>query len=160
VAGRSRRGLERVHEQFLGHDPAQLTPHLKGLSIDRQGRIYSCDMCKFTSNLLACDGADRIKVGDVDHAAVRSLDTAGNLIQRVGTCGNAQTLPSDGANAKESGFSYIGNIAASGARLFVVDRVLHRVAGVRVDYREAKLSDAAQAFQEKAHARGTGAEER
>jgi hypothetical protein len=106
---------------------------------------YSCDKCKFTSNLLACDGADRIMVGDVDHAAVKVLDTAGNLIQRIGTYGNAQTLPADGKNTRDLGLNYIWNIAAAGDRLFVVDRVLHRVAVIRMGYREKKQVDVARA---------------
>lgn len=95
--------------------------------------------CNHVVDLLACDGADRIIAGDVVHHCIKILDTAGNLIQRVGVFGNAETRPEVGAPAKfDLGFHFIYNVAAEGERAFVVDRDLRRVANLKMAYRDTK----------------------
>lgn len=94
--------------------------------------------CKSNANTVACDGADRIMALDPTHYAVKILDTAGNLIQRVGCHGNAETLPGPDRSAKDIGFRIIQNVAAAGGYLYVVDRGLRRVAKVKMAYREVE----------------------
>jgi len=91
--------------------------------------------CIWPANLVAVDGADRIYGADVDHFHVKVLDANGNLIARVGRWGNAQTVPAAGEPAAGLGFSYIYSLSACGDRLFVADRVLRRIAVVKIDYR-------------------------
>jgi hypothetical protein len=43
-----------------------------------------CGGCGHACNMLACDAADRIYVGDPIHHCVKVLDPAGNLIQWIG----------------------------------------------------------------------------
>ncbi len=97
-----------------------------------------CPGCDDPLNLLACDGADRIILGDVDHSGVKLVDTAGNLITRFGRFGNAQTVPGADGNAKEIGFRNIYCVAASGENAWVSDRDMRRVARVKMEYREKK----------------------
>jgi hypothetical protein len=66
---------------------------------------------------------------------VKVLDNAGNLIARIGRWGNAQTRPKLGGPASELGFDCIYALAAAGDELFVCDRVLRRIARLRMDYR-------------------------
>jgi hypothetical protein len=91
--------------------------------------------CDYHANLLACDGADRIIVGDVCHQRIKVLDTEGNLIAAWGTFGNAATLPAVGGDARDIGFRNIGSVAAAGDRIYVVDRDVRRLVGVRLGYR-------------------------
>jgi hypothetical protein len=97
-----------------------------------------CGWCDFHANLLACDGADRIMVGDVVHYGVEVLDTAGNQIQRFGTYGNAATMPGADSNAKDLGFRNIYSIDAAGDLTYIVDKDLRRLAVVRMAYRETR----------------------
>ncbi len=95
-----------------------------------------CGGCDTPMNLLACDGADRLILGDVDHSSVKVVDTAGNLITRFGRYGNAETIPTQDGNAKQLGFRNIYSVAASGEYAYVSDRDLHRVAKIKMEYRE------------------------
>ena len=98
-----------------------------------------CGGCDFHANLLACDAADRIFVGDVTHYAVKVLDTAGNLIEQFGAYGNAETVPGEDADADDLGFRNIYSLSAAGDALYVSDKDLRRVAKVRVDYRQTMM---------------------
>jgi hypothetical protein len=95
-----------------------------------------CGGCDTPHNLLACDGADRLILGDVDHSSIKVVDSAGNLITRFGRYGNAETLPGKDGDAKQLGFRNIYGVAASGDHAYISDRDLHRIAIVRMDYRE------------------------
>jgi len=109
-----------------------------------------CGGCDTDVNTLACDGADRIFSADPIHHRVNVLDPAGHLIARIGTYGNAETVPGESAPAADStaaggdgdrlGFSHVFSISAAGDELFATDRQLQRVARVRMDYRERKAA--------------------
>jgi len=96
-----------------------------------------CAGCDTPQNLLACDGADRLILGDVDHCSVKVVDTAGNLITRFGRFGNAETLPGPDGSAKQLGFRNIYSVAATGEYAYISDRDLRRIAIIRMDYRDS-----------------------
>jgi hypothetical protein len=77
-------------------------------------------------------------VADVDLHMIKVLDTAGNMIARIGRWGNAETVPGPDGDAAGLGFRLIYCLAAAGDHLFVTDKDLRRVAKVRMDYRESK----------------------
>ena len=95
-----------------------------------------CAGCDTPRDLLACDGADRLILGDVDHNSIKVVDTAGNLITRFGRFGNAETVPGRDGSAKHLGFRNIYSIAASGQYAYICDRDLRRIARVKMTYRE------------------------
>lgn len=103
----------------------------RGFSIISSGNCK----CDWPAETVAADAADRIFASDADHFHVKVLDNAGNLISRIGRWGNAQTQPKPGGPASELGFDYIYALAAAGDDLFVCDRVLRRIARLRMDYR-------------------------
>jgi hypothetical protein len=105
-----------------------------------RGGFYGqvCSGCDDPLNLLACDGADRIILGDVDHSSVKVVDTAGNVITRFGRFGNAQTLPGPDGEAGELGFRNIYCVSATGEHAWICDRDLRRVAKVRMAYRQSR----------------------
>lgn len=103
----------------------------RGFSVVSSGNCK----CDWPAETVAVDAADRIFASDADHFHVKALDNAGNLIARIGRWGNAQTRPKPGGLASELGFDYIYALAAAGDDLFVCDRVLRRVARLRMDYR-------------------------
>jgi hypothetical protein len=103
----------------------------RGFSIISSGNCK----CDWPAETVAVDAADRIFASDADHFHVKALDNAGNLIARIGRWGNAQTQPQPGGPASELGFDYIYALAAAGDDLYVCDRVLRRVARLRMDYR-------------------------
>jgi hypothetical protein len=94
--------------------------------------------CDWPDAHLAVDAADRIYAADVDLHLVKVLDTAGNMIARIGRWGNAETRPEPGGSARQIGFRLIYCLAAAGDSLYVSDKDLRRIAKVRMDYREAK----------------------
>jgi hypothetical protein len=98
------------------------------------GSVSNVCGCKGVANLLACDGEDRILAGVPAHYAVRVLDSAGNLIQRFGCYGNAETVPPVDGSAKDLGFREINSVAAAGDATYVVDKTLRRVAKVEMVY--------------------------
>jgi hypothetical protein len=102
------------------------------------GSVGNVCACKGVSNMLACDGEDRILAAVADHYAVRVIDSAGNLIQRFGCYGNAETAPEVGGSAKGLGFREINNLSAAGDATYVVDKTLRRIAKVKMEYRETK----------------------
>lgn len=97
-----------------------------------------CFGCDTPRNLLACDGADRLILGDVDHNSVKVVDTAGNLVARFGRFGNAATVPGPDGDADHLGFRNIYSVAAAGEYAYICDRDLRRVAEVRMAYRATK----------------------
>lgn len=103
----------------------------RGFSIISSGNCK----CDWPADTVTVDAADRIFASDADHFHVKALDNAGNLIARIGRWGNAQTQPKPGGPASELGFDYIYALAAAGDDLYVCDRVLRRVARLRMDYR-------------------------
>jgi hypothetical protein len=113
---------------------AELWAH-RGVSGTGAGGCY----CDWPDNHLAIDGADRLFVADVDLHMVKVLDTAGNMIARIGRWGNAETVPGDGADAAHIGFRLIYCLAAAGDHLYVSDKDLRRIAKVRMDYRDTRL---------------------
>ncbi len=108
----------------------------RGVSCTNAGGCY----CDWPDNHLAIDGADRLFVADIDLHLIRVLDTAGNMLARIGRWGNAQTLPGSDGQAAELGFRLIYCLSAAGDHLFVSDKDLRRVAQIRMDYRETRLT--------------------
>jgi hypothetical protein len=111
------------------------------------GGVANVCACKGVVNLLATDGEDRILAGVPDHYATRIIDSAGNLIQRFGCYGNAETVPPVGASAKGLGFREINSVAAAGDTTYIVDKALRRVAKIKMAYRHRvsiPLEDAAR----------------
>ncbi len=107
----------------------------------RGGSVHvACGGCDFPANLLDCDGADRILAADVAHYCVNVLETAGNLIGRFGTYGNAETVPGPEGDADELGFRNIYCISAAGDAVYVCDKDLRRIAKVRMEYRQTSSS--------------------
>jgi hypothetical protein len=113
--------------------PAELWAH-RGVSCTNAGGCY----CDWPDNHLAIDAADRLFVADIDLHMVKVLDTAGNMIARIGRWGNAETLPGPDGDARQLGFRLVYCLAAAGDQLFVSDKDLRRVARVRMEYREQK----------------------
>ena len=107
----------------------------RGVGIDSGG---SCT-CRWPGNLLAIDAADRIFAADHSHYQIKAFDAAGNLICRLGTWGNAQTVPTD-SDSSRVGFHNIHGLAAAGDSLCVSDKDLRRIAKFRMEYRELKTA--------------------
>lgn len=98
-------------------------------------------MCEWPDILLAIDGADRICAANSDTHMVKILDTAGNMITRVGRWGNAETVPGPDGNTRNLGFSFIYCVAAAGDNLYVGDKQLRRIAKMTMSYRETKTME-------------------
>ena len=98
---------------------------------------YHC-ACDSPGQLLAVDGADRIWGADIIHHWVKALDTAGNMITRVGWWGNAETVPGEDGDPSQVGFRNIYSVAAHGDSLYVSDKDLRRIAKFKMEYREKK----------------------
>lgn len=112
---------------------AELWAH-RGVSGTGAGGCY----CDWPDNHLAIDGADRLFVADVDLHLVKVLDTAGNMITRIGRWGNAETVPGPNQNAADLGFRLIYCLSASGDHLYVSDKDLRRLAKLRMSYRDTR----------------------
>jgi hypothetical protein len=112
---------------------AELWAH-RGVSCTNAGGCY----CDWPDTHLAVDAADRLFVADVDLHVVKVLDTAGNMIARIGRWGNAETLPGPDGRAAEMGFRLIYCLAAAEDELFVSDKDLRRIAQIRMDYRQSR----------------------
>jgi hypothetical protein len=119
---------------------AELWAH-RGVSCTNGGGCY----CDWPDMHVAIDSADRIFVADVDLHMVKILDTAGNMIARIGRWGNAETLPGPDRNARELGFRMIYCLATSGDSLYVSDKDLRRVARIEMAYRETREVSVQQA---------------
>lgn len=94
--------------------------------------------CDWPRGVLAIDAADRIFGADSIHHHVKVLDSAGNLITRLGWWGNAQTIPPAG-DARDFGFWNIYGLTAAGDDLYVSDKDLRRIAKFRMDYRQTRI---------------------
>lgn len=92
--------------------------------------------CDWPRGIVAVDAADRIYAADAVHHHVKVLDTAGNLVARVGWWGNADDVPDDG-DASKLGFWNIYSLATASETLYVCDKDLRRIAAIRMAYREA-----------------------
>ena len=71
-------------------------------------------------------------VSDVDLHMVKVLDTAGNMIARIGRWGNAETVPGADGDARQLGFRLIYCLAAAGDNLYVSDKDLRRIAKIKM----------------------------
>ncbi|MGI6416787.1 MAG: hypothetical protein ACOX1P_14035 [Thermoguttaceae bacterium] len=118
---------------------AELWAH-RGVSCTNGGGCY----CDWPDMHTAVDAADRIFVADIDLHMVKVLDTAGNMIARIGRWGNAETRPHPGGSARQIGFRLIYCVAAAGDSLFVSDKDLRRIAKIRMDYRQTEQAPVAQ----------------
>jgi len=94
--------------------------------------------CDWPDMLVAVDDADRLFAADTDHHLIKVLDTAGNMIGRIGRWGNAETVPGPDGNARQLGFRHLYCLTAAGDALYVSDKDLRRIAKVRMDYREVR----------------------
>lgn len=116
---------------------AELWAH-RGVSCTNGGGCY----CDWPDVHLAVDGADRVCVADVDLHMIKILDTAGNMLARVGRWGNAETVPGPDGNPLELGFRMIYCLAAAGDKLYVSDKDLRRIALVQMEYRHLRQTPA------------------
>jgi hypothetical protein len=113
---------------------AELWAH-RGVSTVNAGQCR----CTITTNILSIDSSDRIFAADTGRYHVKALDTAGNLIARVGGWGNADCRgPGSKYPDPAIAFGWLFSIDACGDSLYASDRDLNRVAKVRLDYRETK----------------------
>ncbi|MBM3858153.1 MAG: hypothetical protein FJ395_00720 [Verrucomicrobia bacterium] len=106
----------------------------RGVSPSNGGGCF----CDWPDKLVAVDAADRIYAADTDHHLIKVLDTAGNMVGRIGRWGNAETVPGPDGNARQLGFRHLYSMTAAGDSLYVSDKDLRRIAKVRMDYREVR----------------------
>jgi hypothetical protein len=101
--------------------------------------VMSQCRCPVVTNCVAVDEADRILATDYQKYHVKVLDTAGNLIARIGSWGNAECRgPSSRYPTPEIAFSWLHSIDATRDRLYASDKDLRRIVKVRLDYRRSK----------------------
>jgi hypothetical protein len=93
-------------------------------------------VCDWPRGIVAVDAADRIYAADGVHHHVKVLDTAGNLVARIGWWGNADDATKDG-DATKLGFWNIYGLATTGEVLYVSDKDLRRIAGFAMTYRQS-----------------------
>lgn len=95
--------------------------------------------CPVATNCLAIDAADRIFAADYTMYHVNVLDTAGNLIARVGAWGSADCRgPGSRYPQPEIAFGWVHSLDTFGDALYASDKDLRRIAKVRMDYRQVK----------------------
>jgi hypothetical protein len=95
--------------------------------------------CPVATNCLAVDAADRIFATDFTMYHVKVLDTAGNLIARIGAWGNADCQGPDSKHPQpEIAFGWVHSIDTFDDALYASDKDLRRIAKVRMDYRQTK----------------------
>ena len=95
--------------------------------------------CPVPTNCLAIDAADRIFATDYQLFHVKVLDTAGNLIARVGAWGGADCRgPRSAFPQPEIAFNWVHSIDTFGDYLYASDKDLCRVVKVRMAYRHTK----------------------
>lgn len=98
-----------------------------------------CGNCTVSSRTLASDASDRIYALNYAHYHVKVLDTAGNLITRIGSWGNADCRgPGSKYPDPAIPFWWVYSIDACGDYLYASDRDSRRVVKIRMDYREVK----------------------
>ena len=95
--------------------------------------------CPIATNCVACDASDRIYAADYNLYHVKVLDTAGNLITRVGAWGGADCQgPASKFPKPDVAFTWLHSIDAFGDALYASDKDLRRIVKVRMDYRHAQ----------------------
>ncbi len=104
-----------------------------GKSAGRSGGGCDCYNARF-----ALDYLGRSFAPELDHCSVAVLDTAGNLIVRVGRYGNADSAGSDSAvplGGDEVGLFYAPYVAThTDRRLFIADPGNARIVSVKLGY--------------------------
>jgi len=101
--------------------------------------IMSQCRCPVATNCVAVDEADRVFATDYLKYHVKVLDTAGNLITRIGSWGNADCRgPNSRYADPEIPFGWLHSIDANSDTLYVSDKDMRRIVKVRLDYREVK----------------------
>ena len=101
--------------------------------------VMSQCRCPVNTNCVAVDEADRVFCTDYQRYHVKVLDTAGNLIARIGSWGNAECRgPNSRYPEPEIAFGWLHSIDAVGDTLYASDKDLRRIVKVRLDYRESK----------------------
>jgi hypothetical protein len=99
--------------------------------------LSECKRCAVVTNSVAVDEADRVFATDYLKYHIKVLDTAGNLITRIGLWGNADCQgPKSAFPEPEIAFSWLHSIDVAGDMLFASDKDLRRIVKVRMDYRE------------------------
>ncbi len=99
--------------------------------------------CPVSTNCVAVDGADRVFATDYLRDHVKVLDTAGNLIARIGAWGNADCQgPPSKYPLPAVAFGWVYSIAAGSDAFYASDKDLRRIVKVRLDYREVKEAPA------------------
>lgn len=95
--------------------------------------------CPIATNCVAIDSADRIFAADYIMYHAKVLDTAGNLIARIGNWGSADCRgPKSTYPKPEIAVSWLHSMDAFGDALYASDRDLRRIVKVRMDYREVR----------------------
>ena len=107
--------------------------------------IMSQCRCPVNTNCVAVDEADRIFATDYQKYHVKVLDTAGNLIARIGSWGNAACQgPNSRYPEPEIAFGWLHSIDAARDALYASDKDLRRIIKVRLDYRECRETSVPQ----------------
>ncbi len=95
--------------------------------------------CPVPTACVAIDEADRIFATDYQLYHVKVLDTAGNLIARIGAWGGADCQgPESRYPEPEIAFAWVHSIDTFGDFLYASDRDTRRVLKVRLDYRHTQ----------------------
>jgi hypothetical protein len=103
--------------------------------------VLSQCRCPVVTNTVAVDEADRIFHTDYLRYHVKILDTAGNVITRVGAWGNADNGGPESKHPQPAiAFSWLHGIDATNDALYASDRDLRRIVKVRLDYRETRIT--------------------
>lgn len=104
--------------------------------------VLSQCRCPVVTNTVAVDEADRIFHTDYLRYHVKILDTAGNVISRVGAWGNADNRGPESEHPDPAiAFSWLHGIDATNDALYASDRDLRRIVKVRLDYRETHIAE-------------------
>jgi len=112
--------------------PAELWAHRGASPVMSQCR------CPVNTNCVAVDEADRIFATDYLKYHVKILDTAGNLIARIGSWGNAECRgPNSRYPEPEIAFGWLHSIDATHDTLYASDKDLRRIVKVRLEYRQS-----------------------
>lgn len=114
-------------------DPTELWAQLGASPV-----MYHC-CCRTTSNNVAVDESMRVFAADATKYHVKVLDTAGNLIARVGAWGHHDCRgPHSEYPQPEIAFDWPHSLDAAADALYVSDKRLRRIVKVKMDYREVK----------------------
>jgi hypothetical protein len=101
--------------------------------------VHSTCQCPVLSNTVSIDQADRIFVTDYQRHHVKVLDTAGNLIARIGTWGNADCRGPESKFPRPAiAFHWLHSIDTWNDFPYASDKDLRRIVKIRMDHREVK----------------------